>query len=470
MNTENVEDIYELSPLQHGILFHSVYGSEVTLYLSQLGFMFKVRDSLNFAAFERAWQEVVARHTMLRTGFYWEDIDKPLQVVYRHVKLPINQYDLREIEVTEQQKLFDDFLVQDREQGFDLSQAPLMRVTLIRFDDHTYQFVWSSHMIIVDGWSSPLVIKEVIELYTAYSQGQDIALGKGSIFRDYIAWLRRQDSSQAEAFWRRMLKGLKTSTRLNNLYVDNLYNPEERYDEPQIKISKATTAKLQFIARQHRLTINVIAQAVWVLLLSRYTCQTEIVYGCTVSGRPVDLKGSESMVGMLINTLPVRVKVDTEQYLLPWLQQFQEQLVEIRQYEYTSLVDIQRWSELPPGVPLFDSIFVFENQPVDDILQESQEREQSIELSLNLYKTNYSINLVGYPGSQLRIGISYDFRSFDSGTINGILRDFEILLENIAKNPEVCLKNLSLLTEQVRDVSLMLEKAATFNFELTVSN
>jgi hypothetical protein len=470
MSTENVEDIYELSPLQHGILFHCVYGSEVTLYLSQLGFTFKVRNSLNFAAFERAWQEVVARHTMLRTGFYWEDIDKPLQVVYRHVELPINHYDWRGIEPIEQQKLFDDFLVKDREQGFDFSQAPLMRVTLIRFEDYTYQFVWSSHMIIVDGWSSPLVIKEVIELYTAYSQCQNIDLGKGSIFRDYIAWLRRQDSSQAEVFWRRMLKGLKTSTLLNNLYVDNLYNPEERYDEPQIKISKATTAKLQSIARQHRLTINVIAQAVWVLLLSRYTYQTEIVYGCTVSGRPVDLKGSESMVGMLINTLPVRVKVDPEQYLLPWLQQFQEQLVEIRQYEYTSLVDIQRWSELTPGIPLFDSIFVFENQPVDDILQESQEREQSIELSLNLYKTNYSLNLVGYPGSQLRIGISYDFRSFDSGTINGILRHFEILLENIAKNPEVRLKNLSLLTEQARDISSMLEKTATFNFELAVCN
>ncbi|MCF4968121.1 condensation domain-containing protein [Nostoc sp. CMAA1605] len=470
MNTENIEDIYELSPLQHGILFHCVYGSEVTLYFSQLGFTFKVRNRLNFAAFERAWQEVVARHTMLRTGFYWEDIDKPLQVVYRHVELPIKQLDWRGIDATEQQKRLDDFLVQDREQGFDLSQAPLMRVTLIRFDDHTYQFIWSSHMITVDGWSSPLVIKEVIELYIAYSQGQNIDLGKGSVFRDYIAWLRRQDSSQAEEFWRRMLKGLKASTPLKNLYVDNLYNPEARYDEPQIKLSKATTAKLQSIARQHRITINVIAQAVWVLLLSRYTCQTEIVYGCTVSGRPVDLKGSESMVGMLINTLPVRVKVEPNQYLLPWLQQFQEQLVEIRQYEYTSLVDIQRWSELPPGSPLFDSIFVFENQPVDDILQESQEREQSIELSLNLYKTNYSINLVGYPGSQLRIGISYDFRSFDSGTINAILRHFEILLENIAINPEVRVKDLSLLTEKVRDIGLMLEQEATFNFELAVCN
>ncbi|MCX7594797.1 MAG: condensation domain-containing protein, partial [Fischerella sp.] len=241
-------------------------------------------------------------------------------------------------------------------------------------------------------------------------------------------------------------------------------------DEPQIKLSKATTAKLQSLARQHHLTINVIAQAAWVLLLSRYSCASEVVYGCTVSGRPVDLKGSESMVGMLINTLPVRVKVDGEQYLLPWLQEFQELLVEIRQYEYASLVDIQRWSELPPGTPLFDSIFVFENQPVDEMLQESQEQQQSIELTLNLYKTNYPLNLVGYPGSQLRIGISYDFRSFDSTTITGILRHFEILLENIATNPKARLKDLSLLTQQEQYIRLMLEKEATFNFDLGLCN
>ncbi|MBD2309016.1 non-ribosomal peptide synthetase [Chroococcidiopsis sp. FACHB-1243] len=465
MNTENIEDIYEVSPIQHGILFHSIYDSELTLYFSQLGFTFHVRDNFNVIAFERAWQKVVDRHTMLRTSFYWEDIDKPLQVVYRNVKVPIEQHDWRGIEPKEQQKRFDGFLKSDRERGFDLSQAPLMRVSLIRFGDRTYQFIWSSHMIIVDGWSSPLVIKEVIELYTAYNKGQDINLGKGSIFRDYITWLRQQDSSKAEDFWRRTLKRLKATTELTNLYADNLLNAEERYDEPQIKLSKLTTTKLQSLARQHRLTINVIAQAAWVLLLSRYSCKNEVVYGCTVSGRPADLKDSESMVGMLINTLPVRVKVDGEQYLLSWLKQFQEQLVEIRQYEYTSLVDIQRWSELPPGAPLFDSIFVFENQPVDEILQGTQEQEQSIELTLNLYKTNYPLNLVGYPGSQLRIGISYDFRSFDSTTIAGILKHFEILLENIATKPEVRLKDLSLLTEQEQRIRLMLEKQATFNFD-----
>lgn len=463
MNTENIEDIYQVSPLQHGILFHSVYGSELALYFCQLGFTFDARSNFNFGAFERAWQEVVARHTMLRTSFHWEDIDKPLQVVYRQVEIPIQQYDWRGIDPIEQQQRFEAFLKSDRIQGFDLSQVPLMRVTLLRFDD-SYQFIWSSHMIIVDGWSSPLVIKEVIELYTVYSQDKDAILARGSTFRDYITWLRQQDLFKAEKFWRQMLKGLKAPTPLTNLYINNLSNLTERYDEPQIKLPETTSAKLHSLAKQHHLTINAFLQGAWVLLLSRYSCKNEVVYGCTVSGRPVDLEGSESMVGMLINTLPVRVQVDDEQYLIPWLKQLQEQLVEIREYEYTSLVDIQRWSELPPGAPLFDSIFVFENQPVDDILERSPKQGLSIELTLNLYKTNYPLNIVGYPGSQLRIGISYDFRIFDSATILGILNHFEILLQSIATNPNVRLKDLSLLTAQAQRISLMLDRQATFSF------
>lgn len=467
MKTENIQDIYEVSPIQHGILFHSLSASELVLYFVQLGFTW--HGHLNVVAFERAWQYVVDRHTILRTSFYWEDIDKPLQVVYRNVKVSVIQQDWRGIDSVEQHQRLNSFLKCDREQGFDLSQAPLMRLTLIRLNDHSYQFIWSLHMIILDGWSYPLVLKEVMEVYKAFRQGQDMPLVPGSNFRDYITWLRKQDSSKAEEFWRQMLRGVKAPTPLTNLDSDNLSNAEERYDELLIRLSKATTAKLQSLARQHHLTINALVQGTWVLLLSRYTCQNEVVYGCTVSGRPVDLEGSESMLGMLVNTLPIRVKVDPQQYLLFWLKQFQEQLVEIRQYEYSSLVDIQRWSEMPRGLPLFESIFVFENQPIDTVLSESQEGIDFTNL-INLYKTNYPLTVVGYPGLELRIGINYDYHRFDTATIAGILKHFEILLQNMATNPEVRLKDLSLLTERERQITLMLEKQATFNFGFALSN
>ena len=461
MKTENIEDIYELSPVQKGILFHSLYAPELRLYFIQ--FSYTVRGHINVVAFERAWQQVVAQHTILRTSFYWEEIDKPLQVVYRQIRVPIEQHDWRGVDPTEQQEHLASFLKCDRDQGFDFSQAPLMRLNLIRLADEVYQIIWSKHHLILDGWSAPLVFKEVIQLYAAFCQGKNVSLVPCRPFKDYIAWLRKQDLPKAEEFWRRSLSGVKAPTPLTNLGVKNSPNQTERYDEEQIKLSVATTATLQSLARQHQLTINTLFQGAWAFLLSRYSCQTSVVYGCGVSGRPVDLTAVESMVGVFINTLPVSVQVDPEQFLLPWLKQLQDKQVEMRQYEYSPLVDVQGWSEVPRGIPLFESIVVFENYPA---LGEAQKGKLKLEVekSTAFYKTNYPLNVIGYPGSELVLGINYDGRRFDSTTITGILRHFEILLEGIAMNPEVRLKDLSLLTLEQKRFALCLEKEAIFDF------
>ncbi|GAB4190114.1 MAG: hypothetical protein Fur006_31920 [Coleofasciculaceae cyanobacterium] len=461
MKTENIEDIYELSPVQKGILFHGLYAPEMGLYFIQ--FSYTVRGNLNVVAFERAWQQVIARHTILRTSFYWEEIDKPLQVVHQQVKVPLEQQDWQGIEPTAQEERLESFLKSDRDRGFDFSQAPLMRVTLIRLADEVYQIIWSKHHLILDGWSGPLVFKEVIQLYEAFCQNQDVSLAPCRPFKDYIAWLRKQDLSKAEEFWRQLLSGVKAPTPLSHIEVDSSSNQTERYDEEQIKLSAATTATLQSLARQHQLTLNTLFQGAWAFLLSRYSCQNSIVYGCGVSGRPVELVGVESMVGVFINTLPVRVQVDPEQFLLPWLKQLQAQQVEMRQYEYSPLVDVQGWSEVPRGIPLFESIVVFENYPTLGNVHKGEQKLE-IEKFTSFYKTNYPLNVIGYPGSELAIGINYDSRRFDAATIASILRHFEILLEGIAMNPEVRLKDLSLLTPEQKRFALLLEKEVTFDF------
>jgi len=461
MKTENIEDIYELSPVQKGILFHGLYAPELGLYLVQ--FSYTVRGHLDVIAFEQAWQQVVTRHPILRTSFYWEEIDKPLQVVHRHVRVPLAQHDWQEIGPTEQEERLETFLTEDRDRGFNFSQAPLMRVTLIRLADDVYQIIWSKHHLILDGWSGPLVFKEVIQLYEAFCQGQEVSLASCRPFKDYIAWLREQDLAKAEEFWRRLLSGIKVPTPLSNLAVEHSSNQPERYDEEQIKLSAAITARLQSLARQHQLTLNTLFQGAWAFLLSRYSCQTSVVYGCGVSGRPVELVGVESMVGVFINTLPVRVEVDLDQFLLPWLKQIQAQQVEMRQYEYSPLVEVQGWSEVPRGVPLFESIVVFENYPALGNVQQGEQKLE-IEKSTGFYKTNYPLNVIGYPGSELAIGINYEGRRFDAATIAGILRHFEIVLEDIAKNPEMRLKDLSLLTPEQKRFALLLEKEVTFDF------
>ena len=444
MKAENIQDIYELSATQQGILFHSLYSPESGVYFVQL--CFTLHGLLNVVAFNRAWQQVVARHTALRTSFYWENLDKPLQVVHQQVNLSFVQYDWRGMAAGEQQKQLEAFLESDRKQSFDLSQALLMRLALIRVADDSYQFVWSKHHLILDGWSTALVFKDVVEHYQALCQGQDLSFAPSRAYGDYIAWLQQQDLSKAEKFWRQALSGIQAPTPLISLKVDISPDQKEQYDEQQIKLSTQITAALQSLARQHQLTLNTVVQGAWALLLSRYSGESDVVYGNTVSGRPVDLVGAESMVGLFINTLPVRVTIDAEQSLLTWLQQLQNQLVEMRQYEYSPLVEVQGWSEVPRGVPLFDSLVVFENYPVDRAVLEGQ-TNLKVQINSSFDNTNYPLTVTVLPGSELAIAISYNCRRFDRATITRMLGHFQTLLQGMATAPEIPLKDLPLLTE-----------------------
>ena len=461
MKTQDIEDIYELSPVQQGILFHSLYAPELKLYLIQISFT--VRGHFNLVAFDHAWQQVAHRHTVLRTSFYWEEIEKPLQVVHRSIKVPIEQHDWRGVDPVEQDERLQSFVKSDRQRGFDFSQAPLMRLTLFRLTDDSYQIIWSKHHLILDGWSTALVFQDVVQLYKGLCQSQDHSLAPCRPFKDYITWLRKQNLSKAEVFWRQMLSTVQAPTSLTNLEAENLSSQEERYDEQQIKLSVATTAALQSLARQHQLTLNTLFQGVWAILLSRYSGENQVVYGCGVSGRPVDLGRVESMVGVFINTLPVCVKLEPDQFLLMWLRQLQAQQVEMRQYEYSPLVDIQGWSQVPRSLPLFESIVVFENYPVEEFGNNSGEDLEILNFT-GFYKTNYPLNIIGYPESELVIGISYDCQRFDTATITGILQHFEILLRGILANPNLRLKDLSFLTPVEQQIALMLEKEVSFNF------
>jgi hypothetical protein len=467
MKTENIQDIYELTPIQQGILFHCIYAPESGFYFVQK--IFTLCGNLNFVAFNCAWQQVVAQHTSLRTGFYWEEINKPLQVVYEQVEVSIEQQDWRGLNPVEQQQQLESFLERDRAKGFDLSQECLMRLTLFRLGDTTYKFIWTSHVINMDGWSVALVLSEFVRLYEAVCQNQDISLRPGSSFRNYITWLQQQDFGKAETFWRQKLKGLKAPTSLTNLYVNQSSIREQKYDCQRSFLSETTTAAIKSLARKHQLTLNTLIQATWALLLCRYTGKQKVVYGYTTAGRPVDLVGVESMVGMTINSLPVWVEVDEQQQLVTWSQQLQKQLVEMRQYEYSPLVEIQGWTELPRDVPLFESLVVFEKVPMLSTFQVSQ-GELAIEVTDILYKTNYPLNIVIYPFTQLTLEISYDCSRFDAVTIAGILQHLEILLQNIVANPQARLKDLSLLTQVEQEFTQILEREATFNFDFDSCN
>jgi amino acid adenylation domain-containing protein len=446
---KNIEDIYPLSPLQQGILFHSLYASESGVYCVQWSCALH-GNHMHVSAFRRAWRRVVDRHPVLRTAFNWKSYDEPFQVVYRQVELPWRQYDWQSLSAFDQEQQLKAFFIEDRKQGFALSNAPLMRLTLIRLAENAYQFVWTLHHLLLDGWSLSLLLKEVFQLYDAFCNGRELRLEACRPYGDYIAWLQQQDLSKGESFWRQTLKGFITPTALNvGRNHDSSVNKESDYDEQQMRLTAAATATLQAMAQRHRFSLNTLVQGAWALLLSRYSGQEDIVFGATVSGRPTDLVGAESMIGLFINTLPVRALVVPEASLLSWLHELQAQQAEARQYEYSPLVQVQGWSDVPRGLPLFETILAFENYPR---YHAQQERGESLE-SRHVYfapRTNYPLIVVAIPGPELGLRISYQRHRFDDATIARMLGHIRTLLEGMATNPGQRLVDLSILTQAER--------------------
>ncbi|KST68613.1 non-ribosomal peptide synthetase [Mastigocoleus testarum] len=462
--SKNIESIYPLSPMQEGLLFHTLYEGESGVYFEQ--FSFTLSGDLNVTAFEQAWEKVVERHPVLRTLFVWENSKKPLQVVRKKVNLPWNNYDWRNLSASEQEKKFQSFLQVDREQGFELDKAPLMRNTLIQLSDNrTYKFIWSSHHLLTDGWCLPIILKEVFYFYellnTGKNRNEGLYLPSPRPYKDYINWLQKQDCLTAEAFWRQTLEGFSASTPLvvdrvvqQNLQSQDSHSqnsqPQKTYQEQHLRLSEKTTSALKSLAKQNHLTLSTLLQGIWALLLSRYSGESDVLFGATVSGRPPTLSGVESMVGLFINTLPVRVKVSGDTQILPWLQQLQSQHLEREQYSWYPLVEIQRCSEIPGGRPLFESLVVFENYPIGSSLLEDTAGLEIDEIK-SYERTNYPLTLVIIPGEELLVRMLYDCSRFDADAIARMGNHFLTLLEGVVANQTGQLQDLTLITKTERN-------------------
>ncbi|MDB9374692.1 amino acid adenylation domain-containing protein [Nodularia sphaerocarpa] len=427
LNRQNIEDIYPLSPLQQGMLFHSLYAPDSGAYVVQVSY--ELHGSLNIPAFDTTWQYLINRYPVLRTAFVWDKLEKPLQVVGKQVEFSISHLDWCNFTGNEQQESLKSLLQKQREQGFNLSQAPLMQITLIKLTNTVYQFVWSYHHLLLDGWSVQVLLKDFLVIYQAYSQEQTPVLANPRRYRDYIAWLQQQDFAESEIFWKQQLQGFLSPTRLNieqnrDVRPDNLHS---HYSEQNIQLSVELSKKLDTLAKQQQLTINTFVQGAWALLLSRYSGEKDILFATVCAGRPGSLINADSMVGLFINTLPFRVLVSPEESLYKSLQKLQHQQVEIREYEYCSLVDIHRWSEVSRSLPLFETLVVFENYPIEPALKQSLDSLEIRNIQA-IEQTNYPLTLYATVDSQLSLRLLYDRDRYHNTTITQILEQLETLL------------------------------------------
>ncbi len=440
-----IEAIYPLSPMQQGLVFHSLLAPESGVYTSQIAF--RLRGDLDVGAFQHAWREVARRHAVLRTLFAMDEGSEPLQIVLKDVALPWHNEDWRGVAPDEQERRLATYLREDRERGFSLESPPLMRLALVRLADGLHEFIWTIHHALIDGWSTPLVVGEVLELYTSCCASRAATLAPAHPYGSFIEWMRRQDSAAARDYWQRTLEGVDGPTALP---FDRCSAPEEVLS-CETRLSKDATAALEAITRQHRVTMGTIIHGAWALLLSRYCGTDDVVYGATQSGRPATLPGVESMVGLFINTLPSRVRVDADAELIPWLQRLQVDQVESRAFDYASLADVQRWSQLPPGEALFDTLIVFENYPWPRRAGgEDAQSALSIERTQASYSTNYAVTMLAKPGEQLGIQFLTDGRTVGRKVAQRMIDHYLRILETIAANPRRRLREIDLLDEAER--------------------
>ncbi len=445
---QEVENICPLTPVQEGMLFHSLHTPNGGEYVEQLSC---VLGTLHAEVFREAWQATISRHGILRACFVWEEVKKPIQVVKRTAEMEWVVEDWRKLTEPQMTERLQEFLVEDRSRGFEVSKAPLMRVRLFRTTDEDYQFVWTHHHMLLDGWSMSLLLKEVFEYYDKRLSGQENKRPPDPRpYRDYVAWVQKQDKTKSEIYWKEQLKNFEEPTSLRRGVSDyRMGEAAVELCEIGKLVAPEIVADLQTISQRHGLTLNTIVQGAWAILLSRYSGKNDVVFGATTSGRSGNLPGIESMLGLFINTLPVFAKVVTDRTVVEWLKELQERQIEARQYEYTSLAEIQGWSKLPRGQPLFDNILVFENYPIDRIAR-TQLKELGVRDICSLEKNNYPLTVVVAPGEELWVHATYSSTHYEADTIERMVGHYVQLLKSIAANPDRKLWELSALEPRER--------------------
>jgi amino acid adenylation domain-containing protein len=443
VNRKNVEDIYPLSPLQQGLLFHALYSPETGAYVEQAPML--VEGDLDVDAFARAFQRTVDRHAALRTGLVWENVAQPLQVVYREAVLPVERRDWSALAEAEWRAELDAWLAADRRRGFELTRAPLLRLAFMRLGPARHVFVFTFHHAILDGWSTPLVFGEVDAFYAAVREGRTPHLPPAPRYRDYVAWLRGQDAAADEAFWRRVLDGFDTPTPLPLAAGGPAV--AERHAQAGLFIPAAEHARLAAFARDNNLTLNTLVQGAWALVLARHAGERDVLFGVTVSGRPAELPGIERAVGLFINTIPFRVQVPEEGTVGAWLAGLQRLQGTMRQHEHVSLVDVQGWSAVPRDRPLFESGYVFENYPLQAEEEDEQLRFTPIHI---LERVSHPLSLGVVPGPELELRLSYDPARFSEDAAGRILAAVRAALRGLSESMDRPLSRVEVLADDDR--------------------
>ncbi|MFC6982337.1 condensation domain-containing protein [Streptomyces cirratus] len=434
-------DVTTLSPLQEGLFFHASYDTAgVDAYTGQL--VLTLDGDLDPGALATACRGLLARHSALRAAFTDRGLDRPVQVVLGAVDAPWESADLSGLDEEARERAWEELLAADRGRRFDLERPPLVRFTLVRVGSGRHRLVMTNHHILWDGWSSAVLLRELLAGYGAATGSQPAAAVTGVPYQDYLDWLARQDRDAAAAAWGAALAGLDEPTLLGAADPHRL---DALPDRITLELSRGLTERLTERARSAGITLNSVVQGAWAILLSRLTGRDDVVFGGTVSGRTADLEGIEEMVGLLINTLPVRMRVDGDEPLLTALGRFQDEQARLMDHQHLGLADIQRATGLGT---LFDTTVVVENYPLD--LESVREPAGGLRLTGvdGSDATHYTVNLIVLPGERLRLHLDHRPDVLDARAARSVADALERLLVTAADEPRTPVGGIDLLSAE----------------------
>ena len=435
-----IQDILPLSPVQEGILFHASYDAEgLDVYNIQIAL--DLRGPLEERTLQEAVKGLLSRHANLRAAFRYQGLGQPVQIIPKDISLPWSTLDFSQLEAPERQRKLAELVKRERLARFSLGVSPLFRFLLVRCAPEEFRLLLTTHRVLLDGWSAPCMIRELLLLYA--DNGSSAALPRATAFRDYLAWLAGRDRKAAEDAWRKALAGLEGATRMSPASLGEPKIPERII----VDLDEELTRRLTEQAHACSLTINTVIQGAWAVLLSRYTGRQDVVFGSTVSGRYPEIAGSETIVGLLINTIPMRVRLRSTDSFEHLLNRLNQEQCRLSAHRYLGLAEIQRLTGLNE---LFDTLVIFENFPVDT----KSHLEHFGGLRLTDFdvqdSAHYPLTLTLGLGEQPTMYFDYHPDHFNARAVDLMSRRFVRLLAAFASASDQPVSCINLFDEQER--------------------
>lgn len=444
LDKNNIEDILPLTPVQEGMLYHYLKDPESNQYSEQL--TLGISGEIDVNVFEKAWNFVIKTNEMLRTVFRWEKVENLVQIILKDHKLQLKFYDISGKKVNERKRILEEIKNIDRRVKFHLQDVPA-RVILCQVNKDKYEMIISNHHIIYDGWSNGIILAEFFNAYNDLSSGKVPIKPVKTGFKEFVKWMYDRDKNEQEKFWQDYLEGFNTQTELSIKRKKRKELPSTGTEAYQIRIEEETKTRLEDFARKHKITLASFLYSIWGILLQKYNNTDDVIFGTTVSGRAVEIQGIENIVGLLINTLPLRVQERSNEVTCNLVSRINMELQVRKEYEATSLVGIKEYCKLNNIEELFDTVVIIENYPLKSRLKLENNR-LSIESYSMVERTHYDLTVGIMIFSDIELNFNYNPGCFDEADVMRLANHFKGIVEATVNHPGKKVSQIEIITEE----------------------